>query len=63
MNLYIYDNESIGICCKLSNLKDNDRIGFAAKQNLNSVCQNSYGFIKSLMLSDNSIKAQILWKK
>lgn len=59
MNLYVYDNETIGIYCKLSNLKDNDRIGFAAKQNLNSVCQNSYGFIKSLMLSDISLKAPI----
>lgn len=58
----MYDNETIGNYCKLSNLKDNYRISFAAKQILSSVCKNSYGFIKSLVLSDISLKAQILWR-
>jgi len=36
--------------------------GSAGKQKLNSVCPDGYDFIKSLMLSDILLKAQILWK-
>lgn len=36
--------------------------GFAGKQNLHSMCQDGYGFIKSLMLSDISLEAQVLRK-
>lgn len=61
--LQVYADEIIDINCMFTNAKDNDRIWFGKKariiKNLNSLCQDAYYFIKSLMLLDVLLKAQV----